>query len=201
MNITLHDTITVNDASGKATELNIAGWSPEFTAYMLAYAHGVRMQRCTANVDKDKHLETRQACFESMAKGEMPSKGGGGGAKLSDEVAGRIAYYNRKGSECRIKGQVANGKNVETYDAIFVRKAIWDDLREMMKEMPEPKQREFVRDEIPQIVKDSMESVLDDAMKDIRPGFMGDFVESEKRKRSGMIAPAFKAKAVIKRKA
>jgi hypothetical protein len=200
MNITLHDTITVNDANGKPTELNITGWSPEFIAYGLAYFHGVKMQRCTASVDEDKHLEARQAMFESMAKGEMPHGGRGGGLKLSDEVAGRIAYYNRKGSECRIKGQIANGKNIDAYDVIFVRKAIWDDLREMMKEMTEPEQREFVRDEIPQIVKDSTESVLDDAMKDIRPGFMGDFVESEKRKRSGLVAPTFKAKAVIKRK-
>lgn len=127
--------------------------------------------------------------------------GTGGGSKLTIEVAGRIAFYNAKASKFKIKGQVANGKNIEEYDFRFVKQAIWDDLRAEMTSMSEAEQRDFVQNEVPQIVQDNMEDVLKDAMADLRPAMMGDFVESEKRKRTGQTAPTFKAKARIIRRA
>jgi hypothetical protein len=200
MNITLNDTITVNNAAGNAVELNITGWTPEFIAYGLAYFHGVRMQRCTASAEKVDWTKVRQAMFDSMAAGEMPS-GGGGGPQQTPEKAGRIAYYNSKGSGVKVKGQVCTGKNLAEYDALFTKKAIWDELREMMQGMSEAEQRKFITDDVPGHVQDNLENVLSIAMADTKPAMMGDFIESEKRKRNGTIAPTgFKVKMIIKPK-
>ena len=199
MNITLKDTITVNGADGKPVEQDITGWTPEFIAYGLAYMHGVRMQRCTASADKADWTKVRQAMFDSMAAGEVPSGGGGGGPRQTIEEAGRVAYYNSKGG-IKVKGQACNGKNLAEYDALFTRKAIWDELRDMMVGMDEAAQREFVKNDVPGYVADNMENVLAIAQKDTRPGFMGDYIESERRKRNP-VAETFKVKMVIKPKA
>jgi hypothetical protein len=199
MNITLNDTIIVNDANGKPVELNIANWTPEMVAYMIAYAHGVRMQRCTASVDKADFVKTRQAMFDSMAAGELPSGGGGGGPRQTIEETGRVAFYNSKGG-IKVKGQTCNGKNLAEYDSLFTRKAIWDDLREMMQGMDDTAQRDFIKNDVPGYVADNLENVLAIAMKDTRPGFMGDYIESERRKRNP-VAETFKVKMVIKPKA
>jgi hypothetical protein len=131
----------------------------------------------------------------------MPSGGGGGGPQQTPEKAGRIAYYNSKGSGVKVKGQVCTGKNLAEYDALFTKKAIWDDLREMMQGMSEAEQRKFITDDVPGYVQDNLENVLSIAMADTKPARMGDFIESEKRKRNGTIAPTgFKVKMVIKPK-
>lgn len=82
------NTLTVRDAKGNSTVISTETWSADFVQYMLEYAHDVRMQRSTAQVDKDDPNKTalkiaaRQSMFESMEKGEMPTRGGGGGPRL-----------------------------------------------------------------------------------------------------------------------
>lgn len=183
MNITLNDTIQVNNANGSAVEQDITSWSPEFIAYLLAYAHGVRMQRCTASVDKDKFVSTRQAMFDSMAAGELPSGGGGGGPRLSVEDAGMIAYFNSKGSPVKFAKQTCNGKNLEQYVASFVQKAIWPSVSKAISGMTKEQQVTFHKDKLPQLVKDNTVKVLAVAQKD--PKGMGAFIEAETRKRNG----------------
>ena len=183
MNITLNDTITVNNAAGNAVELNITGWTPEFIAYGLAYFHGVRMQRCTASADKADWTKVRQAMFDSMAAGEMPSGGGGGGPRLSVEDAGMIAFFNSKGSPVRISKQVANGKNLHEYVAIFVQKAIWPSVAKAISGMDKAAQIEFHKNKLPQLVHDNTAKVLAVAQKDLNG--MGGFIEAETKKRAG----------------
>jgi hypothetical protein len=183
MNITLNDTITVNNAAGNAVELNITGWTPEFITYGLAYFHGVRMQRCTASAEKADWTKVRQAMFDSMAAGEMPSGGGGGGPRLSVEDAGMIAYFNSKGSPVRISKQVANGKNLAEYVAIFVQKAIWPSVAKAIAPMDKAAQIEFHKTKLPQLVHDNTAKVLAVAQKD-KTG-MGSFIEAERKKREG----------------
>jgi hypothetical protein len=183
MNITLNDTITVNNAAGNAVELNITGWTPEFIAYGLAYFHGVRMQRCTASVEKVDFVKTRQAMFDSMAAGEIPSGGGGGGPRLSIEDAGMIAYFNSKGSPVRIAKQVANGKNLDQYIASFVQKAIWPSVAKAISGMPKDEQIVFHKTKLPELVKTNTAKVLAVAQKD-KTG-MGAFIEAETKKREG----------------
>jgi hypothetical protein len=126
--------------------------------------------------------------------------GGGGGPRMTIEEAGRVAYYNSKGG-IKIKGQTCNGKNLADYDRIFVKNAIWDDLRDLQAALPdEASRRKFLTDDVPGYVQDNMENVLAIAQKDTRPGFMGDYIESERRKRNP-VAETFKVKMVIKPKA
>ena len=175
--------ITVNDANGKPTDLNIVGWGPEFTAYMLAYAHRVRMQRCTANVDPDKHQEAREAMFESMAKGEMPSSGGGGGSRLSVKDAAWIAYFNAKGSPVTFTKERANGKNLEKYQAAFVRKAIWPSIAKAIGALDKEAQMEFHKTRLPELVQQNKKKVL--AIAETDPKGVGGFIEAERMKREG----------------
>ncbi len=183
MNITLQDTIQVNNATGASVELDINSWTPEFVVYMLAYAHGVRMQRCTASVEKDKFVSTRQAMFDSMAKGEVPSGGGGGGPRLSVEDAGMIAYFNSKGSPIKFAKQTCNGKNLPEYIRAFVQKAIWPSVSKAISGMDKEQQVAFHKDKLPEIVKTHTAQVLAVAQKD--PKGMGGFIEAETRKREG----------------
>lgn len=182
MNITLNDTLQVNDAKGAAVELDISSWPPEFVAYMLAYAHGVRMQRCTASVEKDKFVSTRQAMYNSMAKGEMPSGGGGGGPRLSVENAGMVAYFNSKGSPVKFAKQTCNGKNLDQYVAAFVQKAIWPSVSKAISGMDKEQQVTFHKEKLPEIVKTHTAQVLAIAQKD-KSG-MGGFIAAETRKRN-----------------
>lgn len=125
--------------------------------------------------------------------------GGGGGPRATVEQAGRVNFYNSK-TGIKIKGQVCNGKNLVDYDKIFVKNAIWDDLRDLQAALPdEASRRKFLTDDVPGYVEDNMENVLELAQKDTRPGFMGDYIESERRKRNP-VAETFKVKMVIKPK-
>lgn len=180
MNIELTDTITVNGADGKPTEQNITKWTPEFVSYMLAYAHGVRMQRCTASA-KDPDA-ARQAMFDSMAAGEVPS-GGGGGPRLSVEDAGMIAFFNSKGSPVKFVKQSCNGKNLEQYVASFVQKAIWPSVRAAIANLDKDAQMRFHKEKLPAIVAANTEKVLAVAQAD--PNGMGGFIEAERMKRDG----------------
>ena len=186
MNVILNDTITVNDASGKPTEQNITKWSPEFVAYMLAYAHGVRMQRCTASA-KD-HDVARQAMFDSMAAGEVPS-GGGGGPRLSVEDAGMIAYFNSKGSPVKFAKQTCNGKNLEQYIASFVQKAIWPSVRAAIAKLSKEDQVAFHKEKLPGLITANTEKVLTIAQADLNG--MGGFIEAERMKRDGKKPESF----------
>jgi hypothetical protein len=176
-------TLNVNNAAGTQVEINIENWSPEFVAYMLAYAHGVRMQRCTASAEKADWAKVRQAMFDSMAAGEMPSGGGGGGPRLSVEDAGMIAYFNSKGSPVKISKQICNGKNLAEYVAIFVQKAIWPSVAKAISGMDKAAQVEFHKVKLPGIVAANTEKVLAVAQKD--PNGMGSFIEAERKKREG----------------
>jgi len=183
MNITLNDTITVNNAAGTQVELDITSWTSEFIAYGLAYFHGVRMQRCTASADKADWTKVRQAMFDSMAAGEMPSSGGGGKPRLSEVDAGMVAYFNSKGSPVKISKQVCNGKNLAEYVAIFVQKAIWPSVAKAIANMPKDEQIAFHKTKLPQLVRDNTAKVLAVAQKD--PNGMGSFIEAERKKREG----------------
>lgn len=183
MNITLNDKLTVNNAAGASVELDITSWTPEFIAYGLAYFHGVRMQRCTASAEKADWAKVRQAMYDSMAAGELPSGGGGGGPRLSIEDAGMIAYFNSKGSPVKIAKQVANGKNLEQYIAIFVQKAIWPSVAKAIGSMTKEEQVAFHKEKLPGLVEANTEKVLGIAQKD--PNGMGGFIEAETKKRAG----------------
>lgn len=192
---TLNTQLTVNDAAGKETTIDISDWSPEFIAYGLAYFHGVRMQRCTASVEKAKFLSTRQAMFDSMKAGEMPSGGGGGGPRLSIEDAAMIAYFNAKGSPVKFAKQTCNGKNLDQYVAAFVQKAIWPSVSKAISTLDKEAQVAFHKEKLPKLVKDNTEKVLAVAMKDKKG--LGGFVEAETRKREGTKETAFQVEISI----
>jgi hypothetical protein len=141
------------------------------------------MQRCTASAEKADWTKVRQAMFDSMAAGEMPSGGGGGGPRLSAEDAGMIQFFNSKGSPVKISKQICNGKNLAEYVAIFVQKAIWPSVAKAISGMDKAAQIEFHKTKLPQLVRDNTAKVLAVAQKD--PNGMGSFIEAERKKREG----------------
>ena len=159
-------------------------------AYLLAYAHGVRMQRCTASAEKADHLKVRQAMFDSMAAGGVPSGGGGGGGpRTSVEDAGMIAYFNSKGSPVKFTKERCNSKNLDKYQLVFVRKAIWPSIAKVLAGLDKQAQIKFHNERLPGILAANREKVLGLASQD--PNGIGGFIEAERMKRDGKKPEAF----------
>ena len=117
--IGLPEEITVRGIDGKDTMVATKDWGQEFLAYMVAYAWGVRMQRCTASAeDKAKALHNM---FAAQVAGTVPSAGGGGGgAHQSPEKKGWIAFFKSLGH--KEGGKAVNGKTVRRAQETLCRK-------------------------------------------------------------------------------
>jgi hypothetical protein len=70
-------------------EVDPVNWSAGYVQYLIEYGAGVILQRCTAGIDKDDEKgkkEARDKALEKIKAGQIPTKGGGGGARLTPEV-------------------------------------------------------------------------------------------------------------------
>lgn len=187
------NSITVKNAAGTETVLDITEWSNEFRAYMMAYAHGVRMQRCTANAEPAKHAETRQAMFDSMARGEMPASGGGGGPRMTVEEAAWVAYFNAKASTVKFDKEKCNGKSLDKYLDTFTRKAIWPSVAKALSPMTKEQQVKFHKETLPGLITKHRPAVVAQAEATI----LKDYIVAETRKRNGTKDEAFQVEIAI----
>jgi hypothetical protein len=187
LNITLPETLEVGGPAGHERSMSTANWTEEFLLNMML--HGIKQRRTDrfsvvkSNDGISKATEALAALDASLLAGELPSGGGGGGPRLSIEDAGMIQFFNSKGSPVRISKQVANGKNLSDYIAIFVQKAIWPSVAKAISGMPKDEQIAFHKTKLPQLVRDNTAKVLAVAQKD--PNGMGSFIEAERKKREG----------------
>ncbi len=99
--LTISPSLQVRGVDGKDTSVNTEGWSPAFIEYMLAYAWGVRMQRCTASAkDPEKALDDM---FAAQVAGKVPSAGGGRGPSLDEDGQILHEYLVKKGFKGALK--------------------------------------------------------------------------------------------------
>ena len=187
MNITLNNTILVNGADGKPVEQSIELWSPEFVAYMLAYAHGVRMQRCTASADKADFTKVRQAMYDSMAAGELPSGGGGRGPSMTVEEAGWVAYFNAKDTPVKFDKEKANSKNLGQYLDALTKKAIWPGVAKFLVGKTKDEQITFHKEKLPALIAKHRPGMIATEEARTEDGSPGWYINAERVKRSGKV--------------
>lgn len=185
MNITLKDTILVNNAAGNPVELDISGWTPEFVAYGLAYFHGVRMQRCTASADKADFTKVRQAMFDSMAKGEMPSSGGGRGPSMTVEEAGWVAYFNAKDSPVKFDKEKCAKVTLDKFWDALTRKAIWPGVAKFLAGKSKDEQIAFHKEKLPMLILKHRPGMIATEESRTEDGSPGWYINAERVKRSG----------------
>lgn len=177
--------------------IDTSSWSDEFVSYMLKYAWGVRMQRSTASVEPKDQLKKRQEVWDSMKVGEVPEMGSGGGARLSPESAGWVAYFTSKDSLVRFKGEVCNGKNLLKYKMSYVEKVMQDQVREFFiaEKMTVEAQIAWRKEELPDLLKQASPEVLKEAEAGTEAGSPGWYIEKERIK---AMPKATEAKTKIK---
>lgn len=171
--------------SAAIVEIDTSAWSAEFITYMLEYAWGVRMQRCTASVEEADRPEKRQETWDAMRDGEMPESGGGGGKRLSTEDAGWIAFFNSKDSNVKFKGQVANGKNLDAYMSTFCNNAVQPQVRAffLAQKMDTQAQIAWRKEQLPALIAKKRPAILAEAEQDTSPGKPGWYIAQERTKR------------------
>jgi len=85
-------TLKAFTVNGQQVEPN--AWESAYVQYLVEYAAGVILQRSTAGIDKDDSAaktEARNKAVEKIKAGQIPTKGGGGGARLTAEVTAERA--------------------------------------------------------------------------------------------------------------
>jgi hypothetical protein len=180
-------TLNVNNAAGTQVEINIESWSEEFVAYMLAYAHGVRMQRCTASADKADWTKVRQTMFDSMSAGEMPSSGGGRGPSMTVEEAGWVAYFNAKDTPVKFDKEKATKATLDKYLDALTRKAIWPGVAKFLAGKSKEEQITFHKEKLPALIAKHRPGMIATEEARTEDGSPGWYINAERVKRSGKI--------------
>jgi hypothetical protein len=107
--INLPAILQVRGIDAKMTGVSTQQWDDDFVAYMVAYAWGVRMQRCTASA-KD-HAKALREMFASMCDGETGNADGSRGPRQDPVTKAWVLYFNTQG--VKVGGKAVSGNNLE----------------------------------------------------------------------------------------
>jgi hypothetical protein len=153
-----------------------------------ALANGLRQSIADAIAGKagtEDGKKAIEAKFERVCvQGQIPS-GGGGGARLTPEVAGWIEYFKSKDAPVKFKGKVPSRNTLDEYLEALTKKAIQGSIRAKLEGLDKDAQIQFHKEQVPLMIEKALPKLREREEALTQKGTPGWYIQVEKDKRAG----------------